>query len=408
MNPSKKKIVGAFLGTIVEYYDYSLYGFSAGVIAQKFFPNEDILNSLSAVFGLYAIAYLSKPLGSVIFGMLGDTYGRKTSLNITILGIAIPTSIIGFLPEYSEIGEISITILMISRFLQGIFAAGEYDGAAIYVMEHFGKKYHYTASAITRSTGVLGLLLGIGMTNLFNSHIFPEWCWRIPFIMSLPLGIITLIVRRNFDETPDFEEEYSKKINKISFLNLIIKQWKNLLKVVILSGGFGVTYQVSIIFMKEYLPMVLPQSSMIITTLSIAMVMCFGLAMPIAGILSDKFGKKPIIGVSLLFTLTASIGLAISIKYQILNFALCSCVILATSVAPYNAISHGVFIKSFPVIERYRAVGIGHTTGSLIMSGSANYICLLLIKKTGFTLFPVLYISIFAILYYYVISIMND
>src|SRR4051812_18536766 len=96
---SKKKIIGAFLGTIVEYYDYSLYGFSAGVIATKFFPHTDYLSSLINVFAVYAVAYLSKPIGSLIFGLVGDLYGRRVALSITIIGIVIPTMIIGLLPE---------------------------------------------------------------------------------------------------------------------------------------------------------------------------------------------------------------------------------------------------------------------------------------------------------------------
>ena len=196
MRKEKKKIIGAFLGTVVEYYDYSLYGFSASIIALKFFPELEKIQSLMYVFGIYAISYISKPLGSLIFSFIGDFYGRLISLRITIIGIAIPTFTIGILPDFNSIGVTAAYILIICRFMQGFFLGGEYDGAAIYVIEHLGKKYHYTASAITRASGVIGLLLGIAVTNLFNSSLFPNWAWRIPFILSLPLAVLTIYCRK--------------------------------------------------------------------------------------------------------------------------------------------------------------------------------------------------------------------
>ena len=218
MKKRKKKITGAFLGTIVEYYDYSLYGFSAGILADKFFPGVDKISSLMYVFAIYALSYLAKPVGSLFFSHIGDLYGRRISLRITMIGIALPTLMIGLLPTYHSIGVLSTHVLIICRFFQGFFTAGEYDGAAIYAIEHLGKKYHYTASAVTRSTGVAGLLLGIASTNFFNSSVFPEWGWRIPFLLSVPLAFLVMYFRKFLEETPDFTES---KEQKMEFLSLI-------------------------------------------------------------------------------------------------------------------------------------------------------------------------------------------
>ncbi|MCC8416492.1 MAG: MFS transporter [Rickettsia endosymbiont of Gnoriste bilineata] len=397
---SKNKIIGAFLGTIIEYYDCSLYGFSAGIIAVKFFPNADYITSLINAFAVYAMAYLSKPIGSLIFGYIGDIYGRKTALTITIIGIVIPTMVIGCLPEYSSIGVWSTVILVLCRIMQGIFVAGEYDGAAIYVIEHLGEKYRYTASAITRCTGALGFLLGIGVTNFFSAHIFPDWGWRIPFLISLPLALITLYFRRKLDETPEFKKNQANGIRVQSLASLVNKQWRIILMVVFLAGGFGVAHQLPITFMKQYLPMVLPQTSFIMSTFSVLIVMCFAIVMPISGLFADRFNQMIVFKISLFATLVASLLFIISVNYQMVNLALGSCLMLACFVAPFNALAHGTMVKAFAVNDRYRAISLGHTMGSMLMSGSANYVCLVLMRYLNFKLFPMIYLIFFVILAY--------
>ena len=403
MRKEKKKIIGAFLGTIVEYYDYSLYGFSAGIIALKFFPELEKIQSLMYVFGIYAISYLSKPLGSLIFSFIGDFYGRIISLRITIIGIAIPTFTIGILPDFNSIGITAAYILIICRFMQGFFLGGEYDGAAIYVIEHLGKKNHYTASAITRASGVIGLLLGIAVTNLFNSSLFPDWAWRMPFILSLPLAFLTIYCRKFLTETPDFNSSIQQKIEIDRLASLIKRNSLTLLLAILLAGGFGITYQLSIIFMKQYLPIAIPATSTIITSFSVFIVFIFGVSMPIAGFLADKFGEMIIVKISLLLTLIASGLLGTAIYYQLVNLTLISTIILAISVAPFNALAHGIIIKAFPVNERYRGISLSHTIGSMLMSGTAAYTSLYFMKEYKMMLFPIVYIAFSALIAFFVI-----
>ncbi len=400
----KNKIIGAFLGTIIEYYDYSLYGFSAGIIASKFFPETDHITSLINAFAVYAIAYISKPIGALIFGRIGDLYGRKTALSITIMGIVIPTMFIGLLPEYSSIGVWSTIILVLCRFMQGIFIAGEYDGAAIYVIEHLGEKRKYTASSITRCTGFIGLLLGICATNFFNSHIFPQWSWRIPFLLSLPLALITLYFRRKLDETPDFKKHKENNIEMINFNCLIKQQWRVLLMIIFLAGGFGATYQISVIFMKQYLPIILPQTSMIMSVFSIMIVMVFAVSMPISGVIADRFGQMIVLKISLLAVILSSLLLIIAVKYQMVNLGLACCLMIACFTAPFNALAHAIMVEAFAVSDRYRAISLGHTIGSVLMSGSANYLCLVLMRSLDFKLFPIIYLMFFAILSYIMVK----
>ncbi len=407
MSKNRKKVTGAFLGTIVEYYDYSLYAFSAGILAEKFFPGFGKIESLMYVFAIYAFSYLAKPLGSIFFSRMGDLYGRKISLRITMIGIAVPTLTIGLLPDYNSIGFVSTQILILCRFFQGFFVAGEYDGAAIYVIEHLGNKYHYTASAVARATGVCGLILGIASTNFFNSSIFPEWGWRIPFLLSMPLALLTIYYRRYLEETPDFIKSQEDGFKFNGFFDFIKEKWRILVLVILLAGGFGVTYQISIVFMKQYLPIIVPKTSTIITTFSVLIVLVFGLTMPLAGFLADKFSLKAVVKSSVLMTLISSGLLILSIYSELFNLTLVACVLLAASVAPFNALAHGVIVKAFNVNERYRGVSLGHTSGSMLMSGTANFICLFFMKNFNLTLFPIFYVSFFGILTFIILRIFD-
>lgn len=392
----RKKIIAAFLGTIVEYYDYSLYAFSANIIAQKIFPNIDFKTALMNIFGIYALSYFAKPFGALFFSYIGDKYGRKNALKVTIIGIAIPTLIIGLLPSYQSIGTISIFIVAFCRFFQGFFVGGEYDGAAIYVIEHLGKKYHYTSSAIARATGVLGLLLGIASTNFFNSSIFPAWGWRIPFLLSLPLAALTIYYRKYLEETPAFLSAKQSNFQFTAIGKFISKKWPDLLMVVLLAGSFGATYQIAIIFNKQYLPIIMTDSRSIITSFSVLIVLIFGMTMPIAGFLADKFGLKKIINYSIILACLSSCLFIIAFYAQLLNLLLLASALLAISVAPFNALAHGVMIKLFSVSERYRGISLSHNLGSMLFSGTANFICLYFMQLLNFNLFPICYLILFA------------
>jgi MFS family permease len=235
---------------------------------------------------------------------------------------------------------------------------------------------------------------------LFNAHIFPDWSWRIPFLLSLPLALITLYYRQKFDETPEFKLSSSKKFVTEKLSSLIQKQGKSVLMLIFLAGGFGVTYQVSIIFMKQYLPIILPQTVYIISTFSVLIVICFAVFMPVAGLVADRFGAIIVIKTAFIFTIVASIFFILAAYYQMTNLGLAASLMLAASVSPFNALAHSIVIRSFSVRERYRIISFGHTIGSMLMSGTANYICLLVMKSFSLNLFPIVYLCIFAAIAY--------
>ena len=153
--------------------------------------------------------------------------------------------------------------------------------------------------------------------------------------------------------------------------------------------------------MKQYLPMILPQTSFIISTFSVLITICFAIPMPIAGLLADRLSQMLVFKFSLFGTIVSSLLFIISVNYQMVNLTLGSCLMLACFVAPFNALSHGIMTKAFAVNDRYRAVSLGHNIGSMLMSGSANSVCLILMRYLNFQLLPIIYLMFFAILAYF-------
>lgn len=393
-NLELKKNFPVLLGTIVEYYDYGLYGFSALMIANMFFPSSEPSIALITTYGVFAIGSCAKPLGAIIFGWIGDNFGRKVALNVTILGIAFPTFIIGCLPSYEHIGFLAPIILVMCRFFQGIFVAGEYDGAALYVLEHAKFKKKASGASFVRATGVTGLLFGSCMVALCSLKGMPDWAWRIPFMLSLLLGGIALFFRNKLTETPEFISylEHEKK-DKTPFVVALKRYWRDIGLVIILTGCAGGIYQISIFFLHAFLPKVLPETGLDIPLMSPFLLLVFGLSMPIAGIIADR---RTIIGVmhtGILIALIASLGMITSLVYHSPIINRVAYTFLVIGLAPFNALSHALIYRFFGVNHRYRCVVAGHTLGSMLLSGSAPFICSLLWKTTGLSFIPLIYIA---------------
>jgi MFS family permease len=396
-----KKSFPVLLGTIIEYYDYSLYGFCPLILAAAFLPGTDPSVALITTYGVFAIGSLSKPLGSLIFGWIGDNFGRKAALNVTVMGIALPTFIIGCMPTYEQIGFLASITLIGCRFLQGVFVAGEYDGAALYIIEHAQNQKKALGSALVRTTGVLGLLTGSLMVAFFTQGSFPTWMWRIPFMLSLPLGLITLYLRRMMTETPDFLNFLDKKQPPKKPFSMILKNhWREIMLVIMLCGAFGGTYQISIIFLKSFFPLIMPQTQLNAHWLNPLILFMFGLSMPIAGIIADRYGITNVIRKCILLAMGACALMVFGFIQHSVIIIMIAQILLVIGLGPFNALSHALVYGFFNVNYRYRCLSIGHTIGSMALSGTAPMLCGIFWKVTTLSYAPILYTVVLLVLGY--------
>lgn len=205
----KKVICAAAVGNFVEWFDFAVYGFLATAIAQQFFPSSDATTGLLKTFAVFAVAFAFRPLGGIVFGMLGDRIGRKRVLAMTILLMAGATTLIGLLPTYAAIGIAAPIMLTLIRCAQGFSAGGEYAGACAYLMEHAPRTqrawYGSFIPVSTFSAFACAAVMAYALDASLSPEAMASWGWRVPFLIAAPLGLVGLYLRWRLDETPAFQ-----------------------------------------------------------------------------------------------------------------------------------------------------------------------------------------------------------
>src|SRR5690349_985217 len=210
---SRRAVVTGGAGTFIEGYDILLYGYLAGALAERFFPADDPAAALLDTFAIFAVGFLVRPVGGLLFGHIGDRFGRRTALVSSILLIAGATLAIGLLPTYDAIGRAAPALLLICRLLQGLSIGGEYVGANILMLEHAGQGRYGRAVSANQVAAYLGagaaattcLLLAAALTREQMS----AWGWRLPFLAALPLALGALYLRLRMPESPAVDRPVS-------------------------------------------------------------------------------------------------------------------------------------------------------------------------------------------------------
>jgi MHS family shikimate/dehydroshikimate transporter-like MFS transporter len=292
-------IISAIIGTSVEWYDYYLYATAAAAIFnQLFFPKTDPLTGTLLSFATFAIGFIVRPFGSVLFGHMGDRLGRKTVLVTTLLLMGGSTTAMGLLPTYAQIGIWSPILLTVLRALQGLGSGAEYAGAVLVVVENAPKKRRGLYGAMPYVGVALGLLMSLitfNAASMLSNDAFLEWGWRIPFLLSSVVVVIGLVFRSRLKETPIFEElKEQQRLAKApvrevfrTSLRPLLCAWGARL------GDNSLAYiyeSFVIVYATQQLKL---QKEVIVTALMFSTAAQF-ITVPFFGWLSDKVGRKPV------------------------------------------------------------------------------------------------------------------
>ncbi|GAA1695980.1 MFS transporter [Nonomuraea maheshkhaliensis] len=297
--PSRSRIATASLiGTAIEFYDFYIYGTAAALVLNTaFFPEMDQLAGNLAAFSTFAVAFISRPLGSAVFGHWGDRIGRKSMLVVSLLVMGLSTVVIGLLPGYASIGVLAPVLLVLLRFTQGIGLGGEWGGAALLATEHAppGKRGLYAMfPQLGPSAGFIvanGLFLILGET--LSEGQFDSWGWRLPFVASLLLVVVGLYVRLKISETPVFQQAMDeRRIAKVPFAGLMRHQWR---RVLLGAGAMTIAYTLFYTATTYCLAygtgtLQIPRTTMLALTMIGVVFMAAGTV--VSAVVSDRVGRR--------------------------------------------------------------------------------------------------------------------
>jgi MHS family proline/betaine transporter-like MFS transporter len=205
----RKAIIAGIIGNAIEWYDFALYGHFSVIIGETFFPKEEADLAILAAFAVFSVSFFMRPLGALVFSAIGDRWGRKKALSLSMLGMALPTAAIGLLPGFADIGVAATVLLVVLRLLQGVSLGGEMGGAVTYVMEHTPQHRVGVASSLIQASTCLGLLSGTLISSAISAALTPEqfmaWGWRVPFLLGLGAAWIGFRIRRKMPESELYE-----------------------------------------------------------------------------------------------------------------------------------------------------------------------------------------------------------
>jgi len=394
----RKTIAGGAIGTLIEYYDYYLYGLaSAAVFPAVFFSANDPVVAQLASFATFAVGFFLRPVGGIVWGMIGDRVGRKTVLMSTVVGMGLATTAIGLIPSDQAIGITAPLLLLLFRLLQGFFVGGEMGGAATMVVEAAptGRRGLYGAFLISGAgianvvTG--GLMAGLGLTP---ESWFLQWGWRLPFLFSLVLAIAAVVLRRHLEESEEFLDTQALQIaaagKKANPLVEAFRHPKNAIMGILIglpqsiAGYVVLTYGLAFMVSDKNLPAWMGfAGTMIVGLLQIVVA-------PLWGAISDRIGRRTVyiigcIGFAAMvypaFMLFSTGDLWLIWLGQILGFVLFGVAMQATLST--------LLVEMFDPEARTTGVNIGYQVSNTLGGGLAPLICTALVAAAGGSFWPV-------------------
>jgi len=385
---ARKAGITAFVGTTVEWFDFYIYGSAAAlVLGDIFFPRMDGALATLAAFATFWVGFLARPLGGVIFGHLGDKYGRKKSLIATLLIMGFSTIAIGFLPGYATIGIAAPILLILLRMLQGVAVGGEWGGAVLIATEYAppGKKILYGAFAQQGSPvgNLLATLAFLGVTQL-SDEAFSTWGWRLPFIASAVLIIVGLFIRLRLKETPEMTALLESKRTSGLPISEVLRNHRRIvaLGVGAVTAGVAVTY-VKTTFALSWATTELDfDRSDFLLVISIALVVQV-LFQPLGAVLATRLDLKKAVVIMLVPELVL-----LPLMFLMINTGSMALAIIGMSLATlphamyYSAVA-GILAQVFPAEVRYTGISLSYQLCTTIFAGTAPLVSQFLLNRTG-------------------------
>ncbi|WP_024804925.1 MFS transporter [Nocardia sp. BMG51109] len=381
------------MGNATEWYDYGAYAATTTYLTDAFFPGT--LGTLGTLLG-FAVSFVLRPLGGMVWGPLGDKIGRKAVLAITILLMAAATGLIGLLPSHATIGVAAPILLILLRVVQGFSTGGEYGGAATYLAESVEDKRRGFLGSFLEFGTLIGFSGGSAvvllMQVLTNDDQMASWGWRIPFLLAVPLGLIGWYLRNRLDESPVFTEVAEQQHPRTGLMELMRTYKRELLTMAGLVVALNVVNYTLLSYMPTYLDTTIHMEESQTTAMVLIGQLVMAVVLPLSGAISDFAGRRPM----WLFSLIAIAVAAVPLYWlmgQGLGWAILGFVILGLLYVPQLSTISATFPAIFPTHVRYAGFALGYNVSTALFGGTAPLINEWVIDQTGWHLFPAYYMA---------------
>ena len=399
--PLRRVVAASMIGTTIEWYDFFLYGSAAALVFNKlFFPSFDPFVGTLLAFATYAVGFVARPLGGIVFGHVGDRIGRNKLLMLSLIMMGIATVFIGLLPTYAAIGIWAPVGLIVLRLIQGFAVGGEWGGAVLMAAEHGDAKRRGFWASWPQAGVAAGSLLSAGMLAIMAAAMseaeFLDWGWRVPFVLSAVLVAVGFYIRNRVSESPMFQAalEEAEELPKLPAMDVIRERPLAVLLGSGLRVGENISYYILTVFSLTYLVDVAAESrELALEALLIGAAVQF-FAIPLLARLSDRIGRRPVYAIGGLglaaFIFLFFPMLASGAPEQIIAALVVGLVLHAAMYGPQAAF----ITELFPTRIRYSGVSIAYQLTSIFAGSLAPIIALWLYKESGSATPVAIYVAI--------------
>lgn len=404
----RRAVKAASLGNAMEWFDFGIYSYLAVTIGHVFFPSGNDTVQLLSSFATFAVSFLVRPVGGMVFGPMGDKAGRKKVLALTMILMAVGTFAIGLIPSYATIGFWAPVLLILFRLVQGFSTGGEYGGASTFIAEYApDRRRGYFGSFLELGT-LAGYVGAAGLVTILTSVLgdsgMDSWGWRVPFLVAGPIGLIGLYLRLRLDETPAFRKLDDQSAHRASeaasavettakgdVARIFRDYWPTLVLCICLVGAYNITDYMLLSYMPTYLSDEMGYSETHGLLILLATMVVLMLIINRVGRLSDRLGRKPLLMTGMLGFLVLSAPSFLLVKQGSLVAVSAGMLLLGLSLVCLLGTMSAALPALFPTQVRYGSLSIGYNLSASLFGGTTPLVITALISVTGTDMMPAYY-----------------
>lgn len=389
----KTAIIAGVIGNVMEWYDFALYGYMASVIAHLFFPADNKAASLLAMYGTFAAGFVMRPIGSAVFGWLGDTVGRSTTMLISVSMMVVPTVALGLLPTYASIGIAAPVLLIVIRLAQGLSVGGEFSSSVTYLVETAPEGQRGLSGSFANVGSLMGSLLGSGMaagvTWFLSADQLQNWGWRLPFLFGGVLGVSAIYLRSHLPRSEHFAKHASDHGNSSPLKEAFTNNRQQMLQGTLFASAYGALFYLTLVYlptwMSQYTSLPL-KDVMPWNTLATALLIPI---IPVAGWASDRLFRRTHILIAIMLSFVVlSVPLFHWVSSGNVYIAGAAQIVFALLIAFPCGIGPALFTELFPTRDRLSGYSVAFNVGMGIVGGGTPAIVTWLIDITGYDALP--------------------